>query len=149
MSNKIEKYLNDIDAVQAEINNLMSPIEKKLNELQSKRDELEIKMKTDIAKMAMDQLKDKDYGCGTANIDLSNHKVKVVVSKQVKWDEDKLKGIANKIRDAGQNPENFIKYKLSVSETAFKGFTEAIQNEFLPARTVEPSKPKIMLERKV
>ena len=105
-------------------------------------------MDVEVAKIAAEQFKDKDYGCGTANLETPSLKIKCVVSKKVKWDEGELRKIAEQIRASGNNPENFIKYKLSVSEAAFKGFSPEIQEAFVPARSVEPSAPKITIERK-
>ena len=148
MSKNIEVMIAEVDKLDDQIFELNQTIADKVNALQNKKAEMKSMLDIEIAKAAASDLKDKDYGCGTATIETLRHKIKIVVSKKVKWDEDMLRQVANQIRTAGQDPEAFIKYKLSVSETAFKGFPENIQEAFVPAREVTPSVPKITIERK-
>tara|TARA_R110000851_G_scaffold111570_2_gene235093 strand:+ start:507 stop:953 length:447 start_codon:yes stop_codon:yes gene_type:complete len=148
MTNNIETMIAEVDKVDDELFNLEQTIADKANTLRAKRSELNSELKELIATRAMEQLRDKDYGCGTANIDLARHKVKVTVSKKVKWNEEILRDVANQIKEGGQDPEDYIKYKLSVSETSYKGFGDNIQKVFEQARTVEPSAPVIKIERK-
>lgn len=147
MSN-IETLINQVDQVEQEIFKLNQTISAKLASLNEKKQGYQTLLNGEITTLARKELKAKKYGCGTANLDLPMYKIKVTVSKKVKWDEKELKAIANKIKEAGQEPENFIKYKLSVSETAFNGFTEDVQDAFMSARSVEASDPKIKIERK-
>lgn len=148
MSQQIEKYIVEVEALNQEIYNINQTIADKVYELKQKKTTIQNKLDAEIAKVAAKELKDKEYGCGTANIETPHFKIKTVVSKNVKWDEKILKGIKQQIIAAGQNPEIYIKEKLSVSEAAYKGFPDDIKEVFLPARTVEPSAPKITYERK-
>ena len=149
MSNEIELLIGEVDTINSQIFELQKTISDKVNALSVKRMKAQELLDEKISQEALSQLSSKEYGCGTANIETDNYKIKAVVSKTVKWDEDILRKIAKKISDAGLDPEAFIKYKLSVSETAFKGYPDAVKQEFVPARSVEPSKPKITYERKV
>jgi len=144
----IEKLIGEVDKLDAEIFALNQTIADKVSGLQNKKSEVKELLDKEIYTQCAEQLADKDYGCGTANLETTLFKIKTVVSKKVKWDEKMLRTVANDIKAAGQDPEAYIKYKLSVSETAFKGFPENIQQAFLPARSVEPSAPKITIERK-
>ena len=145
----IQKHLTKVEAIDVEINKLQATIADQLNSLKEKRIAANALLEDAIIKEADEQLSDKDYGCGTANIETEFAKIKVVVRKGVKWDEFKLREVANSIKAAGQDPEAYIKYKMSVSETAYKNFEPEIQNVFKEARTVQPSKPSISYERKV
>ena len=144
----IEKAIEKVEAMQNQIDLLQKPIAEELFKLQKLKDEAEEKANELIYKSCISDLQGNDYGCGTANIETPQYKIKTVVSKNVKWDEQELRNVANQIRSAGQDPETYITYKLSVSETNFKKFPESIQAAFYPARTVEPSAPKITWERK-
>lgn len=148
MTQNIETMIGEVDKLDDEIYKLEQTIADKVSGLRAKRNEMNDLLQAQIIKEASEDLKDKDYGCGTANIETGRHKVKVTVSKKVKWDESQLSGIRQQIIDGGQDPSAFIKEKLSVSETAYKGFDPEIQKVFEPARTVEPSKPVIKIERK-
>lgn len=148
MTSNIETMIAQVDALDDQIFKLTQTIADEVNALQLKKSEVNALLNMEIEKAAEEQLSGKDYGCGTANIETTRHKVKVVVRKSVKWDEAELIKIREKIVEAGQNPAVFIKEKLSVSETAYKNFPIEIQNELLPARTVEAGKPSIKIERK-
>lgn len=94
------------------------------------------------------QLADKDYGCGTATIDTEKYKVKYVVSKKVKYDQSELANIVKRIVDSGANPDEYVKISYDVAESKFKAWPSNIQQEFVNARTVETSKPRISYEVK-
>jgi signal recognition particle GTPase len=147
MSN-IEPLIEEVEKYNAEIHRLQQTISAQVFELNQKKTEVQDKLNKEIFEAVKADLAGNDYGCGTANSETANFKLKVVVSKKVKWDEDELRKVAEKIKAAGRDPEEFIKYKLSVSETEFKKFPDVVQYEFLPARSVEPSAPVITYERK-
>ena len=88
-----------------------------------------------------EQLKDKDYGCGTATVDGA----KFVISKTVKWDQAGLKNIYEQIRAGNENPDEYIDLKLDVKESRYKAWPTPIRESFEPFRTVTPSKIKIQL----
>ena len=92
------------------------------------------------------QLKGKDYGCGTATIEKEGLKIKVVVSKKVKWNNDDLAAIYKQVEAAGHNPGVYIKTSYDVSETSYKSWPAEIQKAFEPAREVTPGKPSITIE---
>jgi len=148
MTQVIEELIAEVEGTSQQIFELQQTIADKVNALNAIKQEAQTRLNDAIFEVAKETLKDKDYGCGTANIETPQFKIKTVVSKKIKWDETLLKGIAEQIKDAGQDPEVYIKYKLSVSETAYKDFPEKIQDVFTKARTVEPSAPKITYERK-
>jgi hypothetical protein len=148
MSQKIEELINIVESLDKQIFDLNQTIADQVHHLAETKSKTQEKLNFEIAKAAFKELSGNEYGCGTANIETHQFKIKAVVSKNVKWDEKVLKDIKQQIIAAGQNPEVYIKEKLSVSETAYKGFPQSIKNVFLPARTVEPSAPKITYQRK-
>ena len=144
MQNTAEAVNLTVDNVLAEIESIDTQIES----LKQKRLTFETDLNGFIGADVGEQLKDKDYGCGTANVEKNDFKVKCVVTKRVKWDEKQLAGIYEVIKASGENPSDYIKLSYDVSETAYKNWPEKISSVFQSARTVETSKPKITFERK-
>ncbi len=144
MSNTQKAVNLTVDNVLSELDSIDTQIEA----LKQRRLGFEIDLNGFIGGLVNDQLKDKDYNCGTANLETDDFKVKVVVTKKVKWDEKQLADIYMMISAAGENPADYIKTSYDVSETAYKAWPEKISKVFQPARTVEASKPKISFERK-
>jgi hypothetical protein len=67
--------------------------------------------------------------------------------KRVKWDQDKLKHAAEIIRSGwGDDPAEYIKAKLEVSEAAFANWPRPVRELFIPARTVETGRPVYRIE---
>lgn len=126
---------------------------KRLHELRNHIDELkrvEKLLEAEIMGMARDtiatQLADKDYGAGTATLDVEGLKCKVVVSKKVTYDQEGLAAIRQQLANNGEDPSEYIGVKYDVSEAAYKQWPSSLQKMFEPYRTVEPSKPTIKIE---
>jgi len=83
---------------------------------------------------------------GSTTITQDGVKLTVTVPVTVKWDEDKLREVAHRISAAGDDPENYIKFKPSVSEKDYKTWPDAIQQVFMPARTTKPGKRRIEIK---
>ncbi len=105
--------------------------------------ELQNLLSEDVTK----QLADKDYGCGTANIQTDKFKIKCVISKKVEYDQKQLGDIFDRIQKSGENPLEYMKVKYDVAETAYKNWPSNIKSVFEPARSVEQSKVKITFEK--
>ena len=115
--------------------------------LKEKHDSLKKQISETVMEMAESQLAEKDYGCGTATIDIDGYKVKATVSKKVTWDQDMLSGIYDRIKSSNEDPTDYIKTKFTVPENSFKAWPEVIKSQFVDARIVEPSKPVITWEQ--
>lgn len=92
------------------------------------------------------QLADKDYGTGTANVVAAGHKIKVVVSKKVSYDQQGLKALAETLASRGEEPSEYLDIKYGVAEGAYKNWPSSLQALVEPHRTVEHSKPTITIE---
>jgi hypothetical protein len=58
--------------------------------------------------------------------------------RRVTWDQAKLQTASEIIRTSwGDNPADYVKVKLEVSESAFASWPRPVRELFLPARTVE------------
>jgi len=89
------------------------------------------------------EVKDRVKQIGSTTLEFENATVVVTIPKTVKWDQPILRSIADKIKGSGDDPEQYIEFKLNVKEASFKAWPEAIKTIFQPARTVTPGKRRI------
>ena len=108
---------------------------KKIKELQDRVEELD----DQIFEQVKDQVKDQ----GSTTIEHEGCKLTVTIPMRTSWDESKLRQIAENIRAHGDDPEQYINYKLSVPESKYKALPDQVQKVFEPARTVKPGKRKL------
>jgi hypothetical protein len=125
--------------IQDQITELKATIEPKMKPLHEALNKLETEI-TDQATAILNAAKDKDTG--TFNLNQDGVKIKAVISKTVKWNQDLLTGIWERIAGSGDDPKQYITPEYKISENAYKGWPDAIKGVFLPARTVIPAKPK-------
>ncbi len=107
---------------------------------------LESELMAKLGDQVQAQLSDKDYGTGTANVVAAGHKIKVVVSKKVSYDQQGLKALADTLASRGEDPAEYLDIKYGVAEGAYRGWPSSLQAMVEPHRTVEPSKPTITIE---
>lgn len=89
---------------------------------------------------------DPNYGTGSASITTLNNKVTLNYPKKVTWDNEKLSDIWDAIIASGQDPQEYIDRKLSVSETRYKNMPSIYRGEFEDARTVEAGNPTFSIK---
>lgn len=111
---------------------------KKIEELQARLEELNDQI--------FEQVKDRIKDQGSTTINEDGYKIVVTIPQRVSWDEKKLREVAEKIKASGDDPEEYIAYKLSVPESKYKAWPNAIKEVFQPARTVKPGKRSIKVE---
>lgn len=68
------------------------------------------------------------------------------VPKRIDWDQDKLAAIVGRIRQAGDDPADYVRTTFEVSERAYSAWPLAIRRLFEPARTVRLGKPRYAIE---
>jgi len=84
---------------------------------------------------------------GTVRFDDNGFVVVAELPKRVKWDQAKLRHAAEIIRASwGDDPAEYIKTRLEVSEAAYANWPKPLRDLFLPARTVETGKPSYRIE---
>ena len=84
---------------------------------------------------------------GTVRFEDNGFIVVADLPKRVKWDQAKLRLAAEIIRTSwGDDPADYIKTKLEVSEAAFANWPRPVRELFTPARTVETAKPSYRIE---
>lgn len=84
---------------------------------------------------------------GTVRIADDDFVVIADLPKRVKWDQAALASIVERIRAAGDDPNEYVTTELKVSERAYGAWPQAIRSTFAPARTVETGKPGYRFER--
>lgn len=87
------------------------------------------------------QLQAKDTG--TVRFDDGDFTVVADLPKRVDWDQDRLAAMVERIRDAGDDPAEYVDLAYKVPERKYAAWPEAIRSGFEPARTVRPGTLKI------
>ena len=87
-------------------------------------------------------------GKDTGTVRLEDGAVVVIADlpKKVSWDQDALARMAARIRDANDNPADFMEIAYRVPERKFTAWPPALRDGFAAARTVETGKPTFRLE---
>lgn len=84
---------------------------------------------------------------GAVRLDDNGFVVVADLPKRVKWDQEKLRQAVEVIRTSwNDDPADYVKAKLEVSESAFTNWPRAVRELFLPARTVETGKPTYKIQ---
>ena len=82
---------------------------------------------------------------GTVRFDDGDFTVVADLPKRVDWDQDRLAAMVARIRDAGDDPAEYVDTAFKVSERKFAAWPEAIRRGFEAARTVRPGALKVEL----
>jgi hypothetical protein len=107
------------------------------------RDGLDIKYGTRASQRRAEESKDT----GTVRFEDNGFIVIADLPKRVKWDQAKLKHAVEIIRTGwGDDPADYVKVKLEVSEAAFANWPRPVRELFVPARTVETGRPVYRIE---
>lgn len=113
-----------------------------LKNLHAKLDAAKLQRYGEQARAAL-RASGRDFG--TAHVRDGALHVKYELPKKVTWNQAILKEMAERIVAAGDKVEDYIDIKLSVSETRYSNWPQALQQQFAAARTVEEGKPVITL----
>lgn len=111
----------------------------------------QLRTKLDAAKLqrfgeqARAALRDSGRDFGTSHVNDGPLHVKYELPKKVSWNQTILKEMAERIVASGDKVEDYIDVKLSVSESRYTNWPQALQEQFAAARTVEEGKPTITL----
>lgn len=127
---------NDIDAL---IQDLLKTKEE-LDALKKQQAGIEKELSELLAMDIEDQLKHSDYGTGTVTVKTDGYTIKATVPKKVKWDQEKLLALHDRIIAHGDDPRAYMKAEFKVSEASFKNWPENIQNAFIDCREIGQGK---------
>ena len=82
---------------------------------------------------------------GTVRFEDGDFTVVADLPKRVDWDQDRLAAMVARIREAGDDPAEYVDTAFKVSERKFAAWPEAIRRGFEAARTVRPGALKVEL----
>lgn len=85
---------------------------------------------------------------GRVRVDDGDFVIVVDQPKRVEWDQRQLADVVARIREAGDDPAEYVKTRLEASERAYQAWPQRIRAIFEPARTVKPGKPSYTIERR-
>lgn len=103
-----------------------------------------LKMKYEDKAQGLRQLKGKDTGA--ISFDDSGVKVIAALPKKVSWDQNKLKTLVQRIRDDGDNPEDYVEVSYRVGERNYTAWPTHIRKCFEDARTLCVGKQTFTLQ---
>ena len=93
-----------------------------------------LKLKYEERAQGLRQLKGKDTG----SISFEDDGIKVIAAlpKKISWDQSKLKTLVQRIRDKGDNPEEYVEVSYKVGERNYSAWPSHIRKCFEDARTL-------------
>lgn len=83
---------------------------------------------------------------GTIKVVVQGVEVKSTLPKRVEWDSSLLDEIITELELTGENPMEWVEYKLSIPEKTYKSMPAKIRGLVDRARTTKHGKEKIELE---
>lgn len=125
---------------------LRHDIEKALEDAQSLDDKLDQALDCRYGARARQVRAEQAKDTGTVRFEDNGYLVVADLPKRVKWDQQRLKELVEVIRSGwGEDPEDYVKVKLEVSERAFEAWPGRLRELFASARTVETGRPGYQL----
>ena len=139
----LKELLDRKAALNQEADGIMATIQPQLDAVgqQLVETEREIRELVFADLTAIRKLQRKEYGA--VNITRDGFRVTETIAKKVRWDQDKLFGVFQKIQATGDDPFLWMKGEWKVGEKEFNTYPKNIQAVFAPARTVTPGEPKL------
>jgi len=80
---------------------------------------------------------------GAVSVDIEGITVKHTAPKKVSWNQKELRSVFLKIKDHGDDPEQYMDMAFKIPEKKYGAFDPAIKAVFDVARTVSTGKPKV------
>ncbi|WP_422472597.1 hypothetical protein [Endozoicomonas sp. ALB032] len=77
---------------------------------------------------------------GTISFDDEGTRVLVDLPREVNWDQQKLKSIAQRIQEQGEDPSEFLDIEYSVSQEQFDQWPEPVRQTFESALQIKPGR---------
>ncbi len=102
-----------------------------------------IALKYEIRTASVRQSKAKEYGL--VRFDDESITVEADISKNPKWDQQKLSDLADKIRASGSDPSEFMTITYKVPESKYNAWPSTLREQFMPARTLNFGKQTFVL----
>jgi hypothetical protein len=88
----------------------------------------------------------EDKITGTINFKDGDFKVSSIVAKKVEWDQGKLEEAVSKIKESGDDANEYVITSYKVSEAKYNAYPEYIKKFFRPARILKLGKENFKIE---
>lgn len=126
----------EVDSRRLELEMTLAPV---LEQIIAADKEIRESLATNLE--AIRKLQSKEFGA--VSITKDGYKITHTVPKKIRWDQDKLFGVYQKITSVGDDPFQWMKAEWKVGEKEYNSYPKDIQSVFAPARTVTPGEPKL------
>ena len=97
------------------------------------------------ADLAAEERRAAGKDTGTVRFDDGDFTVVADLPKRVDWDQEKLTAMVERMRNAGDNPAQYVDIAIKVPERKYAAWPDAIRKGFEPARTVRTGTLKVEL----
>ncbi len=124
---------------------LQREIDEALKRIRAAKAHLDGALTVRYATRAAEERQAQAKDTGTVRFDDGDFTVVADLPKRVDWDQDGLAAMVECIRDAGDDPAEYVDIAFKVPERKYAAWPEAIRQGFEPARTVRPGSLKIDL----
>ncbi|MGI9283276.1 MAG: hypothetical protein ACR2PX_27100 [Endozoicomonas sp.] len=124
----------------AELETLVRDTDKALAQLQVQKDWLESVIAYKYVFKASQVRAQLQQDFGTISFDDEGTRVLVDLPREVSWDQQKLKTIAQRIQDQGEDPSEFLNIEYSVSQEQFDQWPEPVRQTFESACQIKPGR---------
>ncbi|WP_422135507.1 hypothetical protein [Endozoicomonas sp. ALD040] len=124
----------------AELATLVRDTDKALAQLQLQKDWLESVIAYKYVYKASQVRAQLQQDFGTISFDDEGTRVLVDLPREVSWDQQKLKTIAQRIQEQGEDPSEFLDVHYSVPQEKFDLWPQEIRRSFEPALQVKPGR---------
>lgn len=121
----------------------LEQIEGELEIVAARRDEIKTAIAKRVAPMVAEARSLLQKTEGTVHAAVEGCDVESVVPKDIKWDSSILMSAAEKIAEAGEDPQRYIDFKATVSERKYDVLPDFVKRLVDPARTLKHGKERI------
>ncbi|MCW7551790.1 hypothetical protein NX722_03875 [Endozoicomonas gorgoniicola] len=117
---------------------LLNDVEKAMSQLETQKLWLESVVAYKYVYRASQLRSQLQQDFGTVSFDDEGTRVLVDQPREVSWDQQKLKAIAQRIQEQGEDPSEFLDVEYSVSQEKFDQWPQQLRRSFEPALKIKP-----------
>ena len=119
---------------------LLNDVEKAMSQLETQKLWLESVVAYKYVYRASQLRSQLQQDFGTVSFDDEGTRVLVDQPREVNWDQQKLKAIAQRIQEQGEDPSEFLDVEYSVSQEKFDQWSQQLRRSFEPALKIKPGR---------
>ena len=122
---------------------LQREIDERLKRDKAAKTRLDAALTVRYATRAAEERQAQAKDTGTVRFDDGDFTVVADLPKRVEWDQSQLAAMVERIRDAGDDPAEYVEIAFKVPERKYAAWPDAIRQGFKPARTVKTGALKV------